>query len=285
VDAIDEAVVARPGGPLRGVVHEHHGYRQRGLAPARHLGLPSPFLTVILTLDEPLHLAQHVDPGQRPGRYDALVGGLHERPAVIEHAGAQSGVHLRVSPLAARSLFGCPAGELAGVDGHAEDVLGPVVVELLDRLRSAAGWGARFAAVDDVLGRVAQPGRDVPPELAHAWRLLSRSRGRLRIRDVARTVGWSERHLGHRFAEEIGLTPKAAAQVIRFQHARERLQRNVRRGRPDISGVAAAAGFFDQAHLVRDWRRFTGLSPTDWIAHEFRNFQAEPHAVARASTA
>jgi AraC-like DNA-binding protein len=285
VEPIDEAVVAQPGGALRGLVHEHHGYRQRGLAPARHLGLPSPFLTVILTLDEPLHLAQHVDPRRRAGRYETLVGGLHDRPAVIEHDGAQSGIQLRVSPLAARSLLGCPAGELAGFDEAAEDVLGPVVTELLDRFRSAAAWSGRFAAVDDVLGRIARPGCDVPPEVVHAWRLLHRSRGRLTVRDVARRVGWSERHLGQRFGEEIGLTPKTAAQVIRFQHARERLQGNVRQGRPDIAGVAAAAGYFDQAHLVRDWRRFTGLPPTEWIAHEFRNFQAVPHPLATASTA
>jgi AraC-like DNA-binding protein len=285
VDPIDEAVVARPRGPLRGLVHEHHGYRQRGVAPARHLGLPSPFLTVIFTLDEPLHIAQPVDPRRRPGRYEALVGGLHDRPAVIEHDGAQSGIQLRVSPLAARSLLGCPGGELAGFDGHAEDVLGPVVGELLDRLRSATGWSTRFPVVDDVLGRIARPPRGVPPEVEHAWRLLLRSGGRLAIGDLARTVGWSERHLGQRFVEEIGLAPKTAARVIRFQHARERLQRNVRCGRPDVAGVAAATGYFDQAHLVRDWRRFTGLAPTQWIAHEFRNFQAEPSSLTPASTA
>lgn len=285
MDPIDEAVIGRPTGPLSGLVHEHHGYRQRGVAPGRHLGLPSPFLTVILTLDEPLHVAQPVDPRDRPDRYEALVGGLHDRPAIIEHAGAQSGIQLRLSPLAARSLLGCPAGELAGIDGHAEDVLGPVVGELLDRMRSASGWAARFAAVDDVLGRAVRPAPAVPPEVRHAWRLLLRSEGRLAVRDVARAVGWSERHLGQRFVEEVGLAPKTAARVIRFQHARERLQHNVRRGRPDVAGVAAASGYFDQAHLVRDWRRFTGLSPTRWIAHEFRNFQAEPLALAPASTA
>lgn len=285
MEPIDEAVVARPRGVLSELVVEHHGYRQRNVAPARHLGLPSPFLTVIFTLDEPLHLAQHVDPRRAPGTYEAMVGGLHESPAVIEHDGAQSGIQLRVSPLAARSLLGCPAGELAGYDGPAEDVLGPAVGELLDRLRSAAAWPARFAVLDDVLGRLARPDREVPPEVLHAWELLRRSGGRLPVRDVARATGWSERHLSQRFATELGLRPKTAARVIRFHRARERLQHNVRAGRADLAGVAAATGYFDQAHLVRDWRRFTGLAPSDWIAHEFQNFQATPAELAPASTA
>ncbi len=64
-----------------------------------------------------------------------------------------------------------------------------------------------------------------------------------------------------------------AARVIRFHRARHVLQRNVGGGRPNIAGVAAQCGYFDQAHLNRDWQQFTGLSPTNWIAHEFQNFQ------------
>jgi len=51
-----------------------------------------------------------------------------------------------------------------------------------------------------------------------------------------------------------------------------------------VDPIDEAAGYFDQAHLVRDWRRFTGLAPTAWIAHEFRNFQAEPAPLAPASS-
>lgn len=63
-----------------------------------------------------------------------------------------------------------------------------------------------------------------------------------------------------------------AARVIRFPRARHVLQRNARRPAPG-AGVAAECGYLDQAHLVRGWQQLTGLTPTDWIAHEFRNFQ------------
>jgi hypothetical protein len=109
-DPVREAVAARPRGPLRAVVAEHHAFRFRHVPPARHLGLPSPYLTVIVTLDEPLHVSQQPDAAQAPDRYDALVGGLHTRAAVIEHDGAQSGVQLALSPLGTRALLASRPG-------------------------------------------------------------------------------------------------------------------------------------------------------------------------------
>ena len=83
---VDEQVVDEhcryiPAEPLRRYVAWYTGYRQRGLPPATHRGLPSPYLTLIFTLDDPLEVAAHPDPRQPPGRYDALIGGLHLTPA------------------------------------------------------------------------------------------------------------------------------------------------------------------------------------------------------------
>src|ERR1700730_11175384 len=76
-----------PAEPLRPYVAASPGSRQRGLPPARHRGLPSPYLTLIFTLDEPLTIEVHPDPGQPPGEFGTLLGGLHSVPALITHAG------------------------------------------------------------------------------------------------------------------------------------------------------------------------------------------------------
>jgi AraC-like DNA-binding protein len=272
-EPVRETVVARPGGPVRAVVATHAGYRYRDVAPARHLGLPSPWLTVILTLDEPLHVARHPDPHQAPGVYGALVGGLHTTPAVIEHDGAQSGVQLQLDPLGARALLGMPAGELAGLDVPASDVLGRLGDDLPEQLRATPTWEARFRLLDERLGRVLRADRRPAPEVCRAWRVLRASGGTARVADVAREVGWSERHLAARFRTEIGLTPKTAARVIRFDRARRLV--------PDENGAAVAAvcGYADQSHLVRDFVAFTGLGPRAWLAAEVGNLQAR-EAVA-----
>ncbi|SEL23306.1 Helix-turn-helix domain-containing protein [Blastococcus sp. DSM 46786] len=260
----------RPHPVLRPDVAAALGYRHEGFPPGEHLGLPSPWLTVVLTLDDPLEMAAHPDPAQSPGRFDALVGGLHTRPARIVHPGRQAGIQLSLTPLGARALLGVPAGELASADVALEDLLGPAGGELLARVRAADGWPARFAALDQGLLRRLRDDDGVPAEVGEAWRLTTAGGGRLRVAQVAARVGWSTRYLERRFRAETGLGPKEAARVVRFDAARRALAARVSRGLPpDLAGLAVAAGFSDQAHLTREWTAFSGLAPTRWLAAEF----------------
>ena len=94
--------------------------------------------------------------------------------------------------------------------------------------------------------------------------------------ELAAGTGWSERHLTSRFRAEIGLTPKAAARVIRFDRARKLLVRNLTGASPEyrLADLAADCGYFDQAHLAREFRVLAGCPPSQWLAEEFRNVQA-----------
>jgi AraC-like DNA-binding protein len=271
VEEVDEYASARPSAVLRPFVGHYTGYRQRGLPPQRHRGLPSPYLTVILTIDDPLVVAAHPDHRQAPGRYDALIGGLHLTPAVIEHGGRQSGVQVAVSPLGCRALFGLPGGELANVDTDLAAVVGDAVVaEVRDRLRLATTWPERFAAVDAVLSRLVRAREaEVHPDIEHVFRRLLAAGGAVPVAELTGEVGWSARYLTERFRAEIGLKPKEAARVTRFDRARRRLRPGVR-----LADVAAGAGYFDQAHLAREFRALAGCSPSRWMADEFAFVQA-----------
>jgi AraC-like DNA-binding protein len=272
--SVDEHCRRVPAEPLRPYVAAYTGYRQRGVPPARHRGLPSPYLTLIFTLDEPLTIVAHPDPGQPPGEYGTLLGGLHSVPALITHAGAQSGIQVALRPLGARALLGLPAGELAALDLPAEAVLGGVCAELREKLRSAAGWPERFAVLDEILLRRAADA-DVAPEVSWAWHELLREGGATRVSELAAGTGWSERHLTSRFRAEIGLAPKAAARVVRFDRARKLLVRKLTAGGDYLlADLAADCGYFDQAHLAREFRALAGCPPSQWLAEEFRNVQA-----------
>jgi AraC-like DNA-binding protein len=273
-----------PAEPLRRYVAWYTGYRQRGLRPARHRGLPSPYLTLIFTLDEPLTMVAHPDPGQPPGEFGTLLAGLHCTPALIAHEGAQSGIQVALRPLGARALLGLPAGELADIDVPAEAVLGGVCAELRDRVRAAAGWPERFAVLDEILLRLASTSPEVAPEVSWAWHQLLREGGTVRVAALAAEAGWSGRHLTNRFRAEIGLTPKAAARVIRFDRARHLLVRQLTTAGSDtrLADLAVACGYFDQAHLAREFRALAGCPPSQWLAEEFRNVQAGAWLTDRA---
>ena len=272
-----------PAARLRPFVSSYVGYRQRDTGTRPHRGLPSPALTFIVTLDDPLIITAHPDPRQAPGSYDTLLGGLHTSPALISNGGRQSGIQLSLTPLGARALLGMPAGELANWDEDATRVIGGFAAELRERVREQPAWEGRFAVLDELLWRRAAElrasrGGAIRPEVAHAWRRLLGTRGAVPVAELAAETGWSPRYLNSVFRAETGLAPKAAARVVRFDRARNRIARAAAAAAPGttLAGLAADCGYYDQAHLARDFRSLAGCPPTQWLAEEFRFVQAMP---------
>ncbi|WP_433044022.1 helix-turn-helix domain-containing protein [Dactylosporangium sp. CS-033363] len=272
----------RPAPAVRPYADFYTGYEQRGLPPGRHRGLPSPYLTLVITLDAPLRIVAHPDPASRPGLFDTVIGGLHTTPAIIEQSGDAAGIQVALSPLGARSLLGLPAGELAGADLDGADVFGPFAAELRERAALAAGWPARFRVVDELLTRRANPDWTPAPEVVFAWRRLCASGGAVGPAELADETGWSARYLSRRFGIEIGLSPKVAARVTRFDRAR-RLLIGSGGGYP-LAELAVTCGYYDQAHLTREFAALAGLPPGKWWAAEFRNVQS-PVDLAGADSA
>ncbi|MQA13464.1 MAG: helix-turn-helix domain-containing protein [Pseudonocardiaceae bacterium] len=265
-----ESVVATPRPPLRPLVASYTGYRVEGADPGVHRGLPSRHLTFIVTLGGTVDLVGLPDPGQPPSSFATLVGGLHSTPALISHDGYQHGIQLALTPLGARALLGLPAGELAATVVDLDTLLGAVAGELVERVRTATTWTDRFLQLDGVLARLAHDRGQPDPELAWAWRRLADSRGAVGIGGLAAEVGWSRRHLGERFRREYGLTPKAAARVMRFETAHRMLRAPEA---PGLAELAVRCGYYDQAHLTREWRELAGCSPTTWLAEELPSVQ------------
>jgi AraC-like DNA-binding protein len=268
-----DSAVGRPAPSLVPYVARYVGYRYQGLAPGTHLGLPSRHLTVVLALGPPTRLAKMPDPAQAPAEFRALASGLTIRPAMIAHDGEQYGVQLDLTPAGARALLGVPTGELGAGVVDLGLLLGPDAGEILERMAEAAGWEARFAVLDEVLCRRIGALAPADPTLARAWELLVASGGGIRVGTLADEVGWSRRHLSQRFDREFGLSPKEIARVVRFERSKVLIQR----GRlPTLAAVAAHCGYYDQAHLTREWGELAGCSPSAWLASEdLPNVQAQ----------
>ena len=268
---VDPTAVYRAGHPaaaLRGLVDVYLGYRVVG-PPGVHRGLPSRHVTFVVAVEEITVTVPDVGGSLTA---TALVGGMHDGPALIAHSGVQTGVQLAVTPAGARALFGVPAGELAGLVLPLDVVL-PRAAELAERLATAPGWAERFAVIDDVLLAALSDrsggGAATSPEVGYAWRRLQATSGAASVTALAGEVGWSRRHLADRFRREIGLPPKVAARVLRFERARAELLRPDAAGRaPRLADVAAACGYADQAHLTREWRDLAGCTPSAWLAEE-----------------
>lgn len=221
-------------------------------------GVPSRHVTLMVGLGDPFRIAG-------VGSFTSFVAGLHDHATVVENCGEAAGLHLVLNPLGTRTLLGVPAGALAGRILHLEDLLGGHVdAELQNRLREAKTWTHRFDILDEVLAR-RLTGEHTTGALHWAWRKIATGAGATRIEDLAREIGWSRRHLSGRFRAEIGVTPRTLARIARFELACALL----RRERSTLADLAAAAGYYDQPHMTREWRALTGCTPKAWIAEEF----------------
>lgn len=257
------------------------GYRGWGVAEAVHRGMPSAALTFIVSLDEGVQAADAAAalPAARPT--PVLLGGLHVRASHVRQRRGQAGVQLAVHPLASRALFGVPAAELSVTDFDAVPMLGRASIQLHERAAEARRWSDAFALVADYLvaAHRRSDGVTVRPEVAYAWQLLERSRGKAPVGSLAERVGVSTRHLSTLFRREVGRTPKTVATLMRFEYTIARITDEAhRRRRVDLAGIAADAGYCDQAHLTREFVRFVGVPPRVWLAEEFPNIQDGAYA-------
>ena len=148
-----------------------------------------------------------------------------------------------------------PLDELHNRTVPLEDVLGAGT--LVEELAGAPDWDACFRRLDAELTRRIAAAPAPHPAVREAWRALVASRGTVPIGALAAELGWSRRHLAARFREDVGASPKFLARLLRFEHAAER----IRTGSAPLGDVALACGFYDQAHLNREVRDFTGAPP------------------------
>jgi AraC-like DNA-binding protein len=289
VDGIGlDSVAAPPAPSIRHLVSGYVGSHLRGFRPGLHRGLPTHHLGLIISFDEPIRFAATPGPPRSPAIFQALVHGLQTGPAMIAHSGTSYTLSVDLTPAGARRLLGLPAAALAGTIVSLDDVLGPAAAALLDRLAAAPGWNSRFAVLDEVLTRRATVDTQADPPLADVWRRLVGSGGALAIRELAAESGYSRQHLTRRFVAEHGRTPKQVARLVRFGRSHRMLRKVGRHqsagGRMSLAEVAARCGYFDQAHLAREWNDLAGCPPSVWLASEQLPFVQEPAATTLAGS-
>jgi AraC-like DNA-binding protein len=199
-------------------------------------------------------------------RPPAFVRGGHDRSWVVDGDCAPAYMELRLAPLGAYRLLGLPMDTLSGRLVDLADLVGAAGRRLGEQLRDTSSWRQRFTLVDQfLLGRLVD-GPPPAPEVVWAWRRLVASGGAVAIGRLATEVGWSHRHLITKFRQQVGLRPKTAARLVRFDRVRRRLDQS-RAGPLDWGLLSAETGYADQPHLIREFRQFTGSTPTQFQAH------------------
>lgn len=243
---------------LQPYLHSYAGYWEAVASPFRVRLVPTGRAVLVISLGEPFTQVRRLqEASPAGGAIGSLVVGLDDGPRLCDHPGGQEAIRLELTPLGAYRLLGVPMRELTNRAVELRDVLGPEAGELAERMAATDDWATRFDLLDFVLLTRLERGPEPAPEVSHAWRLLARADGAIPVARIAAEVGWSQSYLVRRFTEQIGLTPKVSARVLRFHHAVHLLGHKG----ASPSEVTAACGFYDQAHLNREFRALAGTTP------------------------
>jgi AraC-like DNA-binding protein len=199
----------------------------------------------------------------RGGEHRTFIAGLHDTWSESTTEGAAAGVQVNLTPAGAYMFLGMPMSEITNTAIGLEEVLGAPGAELGERLAYATGWDARMDIIDALIEERMKRARAASPAVVWAWQQLVKSGGNANIGTLAERIGWSRKHLISRFREQIGLPPKTAGRVLRFN----RVLRLAARG-PEMSwaAIAMTCGYYDQAHLIRDFREFAGVPPMGYLS-------------------
>jgi AraC-like DNA-binding protein len=249
-----------PPAPLRPLVHRV--WMLQGEAAAENefqRAMPDGRAEIVFNLADRFESRAPGGPERQPA---ALVVGPTTRAIELRPTGRVDLVGLRLQPGATAALLGLSGLDLLDRAADLADLHPTWARDLAERLSERGRTLERMELVEQSLTRTSGvAGRD--PRLEAGIGFVLRSQGAVRIRRVAELVGLSPRHLSRLCRERAGLGPKLLGRLTRFQRVLRELEQGTR---PRWAAMAQRHGYFDQAHLGRDFRTFAGIAPGRYLA-------------------
>lgn len=245
---------------------------------AREHSLPSGAMHLAVRLDgPPLRLYADADDAVGRALGPAVVAGARAGYSIKDTSRPAASVGAVLRPGAALALFGVSAAELEARHVGLDELCGADAANALyERLAAAADPSRRQRIFEDFLRARLRPVRGLDPQIVRAVRQLDgvaaplRADEERRVAALVEASGRSHRRFIAGFRDAAGLSPKRYARVQRFKRLLRALTATPR---PDWAQLALDAGYFDQSHLIREFREFAGVSPRAYLAAK----AASPH--------
>jgi AraC-like DNA-binding protein len=217
---------------------------------------------VELILNFGARFLQHVDGKQQLQPRNFVVGQM-TGPIVISPSGAVELLGIRFQPGGTRAFLGTPAHEFTDEVVDLGNLSGKLERELSQTCARGRTLVDRVAALDAHLcGQLRQSEYE-----SHVLKLAARiidCRGLVSVDELAASAGVSSRQLERRFLREVGIGPKLLARIVRFQQ----VFRAVEQCDSAWASVAVECGYYDQAHLIRDFNQFARQTPAVLFANQ-----------------
>jgi AraC-like DNA-binding protein len=256
----------RPASPLGDYIEYLGHWDSDGATPYKDRALPRGAATIVVDVGPRQHLSVYAADGDtRLAVPPAFVAGPHASSYVTDIVADSSVMAVHFRPAGASPFLGVGLGDLGNACVGLEIIWGHKWTLLHERLVETPSVSARFALLEAFLLSCARLAIVRDPVVAIVMDALETSPA-LTVAEMRELAGLSPKRLITLFRSEVGLAPKPYARVRRFQAALRRVQAGTARG----ADIAAAVGYFDQAHLVREFRSFTAMTPTEYMQRQIR---------------
>jgi AraC-like DNA-binding protein len=242
--------------------HVEHLWVARGYLSthSRNLILPDGAVELIINLGDPQTLCAVDDPDKRTVFRRTWISGERTEPILIDEAGYVHLIGVRLRASGGWPFFGIPMREFSGQVIELEDVLGPEITDLRDSLGDQTTDDARFDLLENWLRTRQRP--SPTRAVSYALRAIQDGAGPARIGRIAEEIGISHKHLLREFDRCVGLRPKVFSRLCAFQRV---IQSVGHRPEVEWADTATKCGYYDQAHLIREFRAFSRLTPAIYL--------------------
>lgn len=252
-------VLALPVGPVAERVEAVWASSTLGCFEREEI-LPRSRTEVLFCLGETHWLRDRRDASADRSFETSFVSGLQRRPLDVDSPPINSMAGVRLRPEGVAAFLRDTPATIAGQVVELDAVLGPAIEKLREQLALCRDLRSRVLLLAAAVARHLEAEPAVSDGVRLALDMLHGSRGGTPIYEIVRATGFSHRWLTERFRAEVGLAPKTYARVVRFESAFERL------GALDQvhwADFALDCGYYDQAHLVREFRDLAGTTPRE----------------------
>ncbi len=200
-----------------------------------------------------------------------IVAGQMRQSVLIKPTGRISLFGIRFQPAGAFPFFQFSLSELTDRIEDIDSIWGNEGREIEERICQAGTFAERVAIIEAIFTARLISNKKFDSSIIEAARLIVGRDGVLPIRHVAELIGISERRLEREFKQKIGISPKLFSRIIRFQKLLKSLEGE---GAAGLLDKALEFGYYDQAHMVHEFREFAGKSPTTFIDDAHRISEA-----------
>jgi AraC-like DNA-binding protein len=193
-----------------------------------------------------------------------VVAGMRSQYIELDTAAIQSVMGIVFRPGGARAFFDVSADEFYNRLVTLDLLWGSATASLRDQLREAATPSAKFRLLESALRqRMLEKRVESHPAVRYGLAEFQRAPHIRSVLDVTKEAGLSRHRFSQLFREQVGITPKLYCRLHRFQQV---VQQIASGGPVDWADVALAGGYFDQPHLAHEFREFSGISPSQYLA-------------------